>query len=79
MLCFLFYLQLHVLTHRQQTQTVFTGGEDGLIKAWRTPDVDGGQGAEREAEGQVERPSKKKMRKKDRANGDEGKDRFNPY
>ncbi|KAL2056679.1 hypothetical protein ABVK25_003073 [Lepraria finkii] len=60
-------------------QTIFTAGEGGLIRAWRTS-AENGQEHMQEAETTTEtEKSKKKRRKKDHAAGDEAKGRFKPY
>lgn len=53
--------------------TIFSAGEDGLVKAWRTSA--GGEGGEEQAE--TERPRKKK--RKSTAGGGNESGRFRPY
>ncbi|KAK3168489.1 hypothetical protein OEA41_004937 [Lepraria neglecta] len=61
-------------------QTIFTAGEGGLIRAWRTS-AENAQEHMQEAETptETEKPKKKKKKKKDHAAGDEAKGRFKPY
>lgn len=50
-----------------QTQTVFTGGEDGLVRAWKSTDSQEAQGSGSSIK--VSRPKEKVKTK----------DRFKPY
>ncbi|CAF9941684.1 MAG: hypothetical protein ALECFALPRED_009264 [Alectoria fallacina] len=55
--------------------TIFTAGEDGLVKAWRTST---GTGEEQE-QIEVGRPSKKKKKKRSVVDGGNESGRFKPY
>ncbi|MCJ1459316.1 hypothetical protein MMC28_009693 [Mycoblastus sanguinarius] len=58
-----------------EAQAIFTAGEDGLIKAWRTPAAQHEQDQDQQSD--FERPKKKK--KKDIEKGEGEKSRFRPY
>lgn len=58
----------------EASQAIFTAGEDGLIKAWRTSNESNEDGLRGEG---VEKPEKKK--KKKRAKGEDERGRFKPY
>lgn len=52
--------------------TIFTGGEDGLVKAWRTPEVMEASKFDVENSRDAQKPKKKSARESDKA-------RFKPY
>jgi hypothetical protein len=62
----------------QHLQTVFTAGEDGLIRAWRT-DTEQAQKHMQGAETTTEIDKRKQRKRKDHAAGGDSTGRFKPY
>ena len=72
------YVRIDLLTEMKQDGTIFTAGEDGFVKAWRTAG-DGG-GDEEQGGTEAERPIKKKKKKRGGvADGGSEAGRFKPY
>lgn len=60
-----------------QTSTIFTGGEDGIVKAWRPPTEDVVAAMEVAEESAPQK--KEKTKKKNKKSKDEKKLRHAPY
>lgn len=56
------------------SKTVFTAGEDGLIKAWRTSSE---SNEDEMQDAEIEKPRQQKRKEKSKGEGEKG--RFRPY